>query len=110
MSTVHTRSVSLALLVCAFICSCATAPKKSDTALKHIEATIHAFTKTHPRQLYPKSLNELSAFAAARGQPLDLTPFAKITLTRSWSQAVRISYTTNDPVPESRTVSFVTVY
>jgi hypothetical protein len=104
------RTVFCALIACAVVYACPAAQTRSEIALKHIEATIHAFTKAHHHQLYPKSLKELSAFAAARGQPLDLSPFAKITLQRSSSQSVRISYTTNGPVPESRTVSFVTVY
>jgi hypothetical protein len=42
-------------------------------------------------------MRELSAFAAARGTPLDLSPFTFIILERRSASSMSIDYRTHDP-------------
>jgi hypothetical protein len=72
-------------------CSCAAPPTRCDLAVRDIDATVKAFGEAHPKQVYPRTLAELTAFAASRGRQLDLGAFAKITLERS-AKSVSITY------------------
>jgi hypothetical protein len=82
------------ILVC---CSCAAAPpKRVDLALKRLETAVEAYGRAHPRDQYPRSLAQLSAFASSIGKPLDLTPFSKIALERPRRTFMSISYEAHD--------------
>jgi hypothetical protein len=95
------RCIAACAGVSLLLSSCAAPPTRSDHALRHIDATVHAFYDAHPRQLYPRSLAELSRFATSRGRPLDLQPFTKITLARS-EKSMSIHYEVpRDPVPST---------
>jgi hypothetical protein len=82
---------------CLLCCSCA--QTQADLALKRIDAAVEAFGKAHPRQMYPRSLKELSAFAAAGGKPLDFSPFSKISLERPRPTFMSISYEARSSEP-----------
>ncbi len=56
-----------------------------------MDGMVKAFGEAHPKQMYPRTLAELEAFAASRGRPLDLGAFTKITLERS-AKSVSITY------------------
>ena len=42
-------------------------------------------------------MRELSAFAAAHGTPLDLSPFTSITIERKSASSMSVDYRTRDP-------------
>jgi hypothetical protein len=90
------RAMMLGLLLAAAstLCSCAS---RADLAVKRIDSAVHAYGEAHPRKMYPSTLKELTAFAAATGKPLDLTPFSKITFERSSHTSMSITYETPKP-------------
>jgi hypothetical protein len=92
------RALTLFVLFAVYVTvsSCA-APSRSAIALKHIDAAVYAYGEAHPRKRYSQTFRELVAFAAARGKPLDLSPFTSITLERRSSRFMSIDYRTHDP-------------
>jgi hypothetical protein len=70
--------VALAVVGIIFVPLSVFPKERAERAAKHIEATIWAFEKVHHR--FPRNIPELQKFAAARSEPLDIEPFAKLTL------------------------------
>jgi hypothetical protein len=88
----HSSFAKVILLADAMLsCGCAAAPTRADRAVRHIDTMLNAFYDAHPTRPYPRSLSELSAFAASRGQPLDLAAFKTISLEHS-KKSVDITY------------------
>jgi hypothetical protein len=87
-----------------------TPTKRVDIAVKRIGTVVEAYGKAHPRQQYPRSLKELSAFATSIGKPLDLTPFSKITFERPRPTFMSISYEINEPSRTVGVLAYSTVY
>jgi hypothetical protein len=54
-------------------------------------------------------MRELSAFAIARGTPLDLSPFTSIALERKSASSMSIDYRTRDPLTVYATHVYQTI-
>jgi hypothetical protein len=93
-------------MVSLVLSSCITARQEFEFATNRLEAALDAFVDA--RHEYPRTLQELSAFATASGRPLDLTPFAKVRLERPSRSRVMIYLDRRDRPNESVTVMRVT--
>ncbi len=94
------------IIVALALSSCVTAHQQSELAIKQLDAAVDAFVDA--RHEYPRTLQELSAFAAASGRRLDLTPFAKVRLERPRRSRVMIYIETRDRPHEATTLARVT--
>jgi hypothetical protein len=94
------------IVVALAVFSCVTAQPRSKLAIRRVESALDAFADA--RHEYPRTLDELSTFAAASGHPLDFTPFAKITLKRHRRSRVTIYIETRDRPSEPTTLTRVT--
>gem|GEM_PF-6006177 len=92
--------------VCA-LCSCAS---RTDLAVNRIDSAVQAYGQAYPRTRYPRTLKELTAFAAARGKPVDLTPFSKVTFERKSSTSMSITFESHDPLFAYRVLAYSTLY
>jgi hypothetical protein len=103
------RAMMLTFLLAAAttLCSCAS---RTDLAVQRIDSAVRAYGEAYPRKMYPRTLKELTAFAAARGKPLDLTPFSKITFERSSHTSMSITYETPKPSWSYGALVYSTLY
>ncbi len=104
------RAITSFLLVTACVATSCSTSSRAGIALKRIDAAVHAYTAAHPRERYPSSIKELSAFAAARGTPLDLSPFTSITIERKSASLMSVDYRTQDPTRVYNTVVYSTLH
>jgi hypothetical protein len=103
------RAITAFLLVTAWLTNRCDASTRVDAALKRIDAAVHTYAAAHPREGYPSSMRELSAFAAARGTPLDLSPFTSIKIERKRRGFMSIVYHTHDPTQVYNAVVYSTI-
>jgi hypothetical protein len=87
-----------------------TEEKRVDIALKRIDGAVQAYGKAYPTRRYPRSLAELSRFAASTGRPLDLSPFSRVSLERSRPTFMSISYQSNVPSRVAGVLAYSAVY
>jgi hypothetical protein len=101
---------SIALVTLCASSLAATPEQRVDLALKRIDVAVEAYGKAHPTRRYPRSLRELSRFAASIGRPLDLSLFSSITLEHPRPTFMSISYQSSVPSRVAGVLAYSTVY
>jgi hypothetical protein len=97
----------LAAVVVGALSSCAS---RADLAVNRVDSAVQAYGDAYPRTRYPRTLKELRAFAAARGKPLDLSLFSKVTLERKSSTSMSITFESHEPLFAYRVLAYSALY
>ncbi len=94
----HRLLCPLALLLCLHISACAVFRPRHERAVDQLAHTVRAYMRAHPERLFPRTEEELLAFAAARGTPIDRSVFTLLSLS-SGPTHLQIRYTVKTPEP-----------
>ena len=89
---------SVALLLCLHVSACAVFRPQHERAVDRLEQVVGAYMRTHPERMFPRTVEELSHFAAARGTPIDRSLITSLRLS-SGPDHLLIWYTVKTPEP-----------